>query len=107
MEELQPWEIAEQEQYEQVTKGMDEFSNIVNKGFGHAKKSHEAVANGFVRMHRTLQQLTIGILTRTIIYLADEFKKNPSRFTDARNEASFEWLTKVADVSRDQYFPYI
>ena len=105
--EMQPWEVVNFERREELHEGMVKFENMVNKGLGHDKLAHLAIATSFTRFHRTLQQLVIGILARTIIYLADEYKKNPARFTDLRNEQSFKWIEKVADVSRDSYFPYI
>lgn len=105
--EMQTWELVDLDRRNELRKGMGVFENMVNKGLGHDKYAHLALADAFVRFHRTLQQLAIGILVRTINYLATEYKENPSRYTDARNEASFKWIEKVADISKDEYFPYI
>jgi hypothetical protein len=105
--EMQPWEVADYERREKLREGMSKFESMVNTGLGHDKLAHLAVADAFVRFHRTLQQLVVGILVRTILYLADEYSKNPARYTDARNEQSFKWIEKVAEVSKDSYFPYI
>lgn len=73
---------------------------------GERKQKEFALA--LCRTHRTLQQLFVGLVFKTLL---DYARKNPNKFSDARNEASVELCHKllalVESGELSEYFPYI
>lgn len=64
----------------------------------------EAIALAFRREHNTIQQCEIRLLWRVFQKLAEDYEGHGG---DARNEASLEFIKKVAEETRDMKFPFV
>ena len=101
-EQLMDYEIAEIEKLKRIEDAFDELvwkhlNSMSNSG---QQKVIKALANKFIRTHRTLQQSLIGL-----IYGVFKELVKMQIGSDLRNEQSVKFIND--SVEKDYYFPFI
>lgn len=79
-----------------ISKELENALNVL--GFDNQK-----FAETIATMHPTLQQNLFRLITRCILFMAD----NTNRNIDGRNKASYEGCKKLSTVMDEMYIPYI
>lgn len=101
MKPLEEMDERERALHAEVGEALSKLFSLFN-GCSSSKAIAEYAMDAFVREHRTLQQNFV----RTLVGMLTLWSREKKQFVaDARNEASYEFACKVAEM--DQYFPLI
>ena len=94
-------DMLNEEKEERARNVVREMSKMMNSGSSQTREIAVAMADEFIRDHRTLQQN----MSRLMLEFIREVVKNGHY--DLRNEASMKWMQMIEGNNRDVGFPYV
>ncbi len=100
--------MNEEERQSFIKDGMKNVFEYVNTFSLSEKGAGEAVADEFMRFHRTIQQSIVRVLYHTIQAFNRTYeKRGDAAVMDARNEEAVKWIKAVAKIEAEYGFPHI